>query len=30
MVRPGDPVVLVGDVTTIIRGDDEHGTQPFA
>ena len=26
VVRQGDPVVPVGDVTTIIRGDDKHGT----
>ena len=30
VVRQGDPVVPVGDVTTITRGDDEHGTEPLA
>lgn len=30
VIPQGDPVVPVGDVTTITRGDHEHGTEPFA
>ena len=30
MVGQRDPVIPVGDVTTVTRGDHEHGAEPFA
>ena len=30
VICEGDPVIPVGDVSTVVRGYDEHGTESFA